>query len=607
MPKIKVLDQATVNQIAAGEVVERPSSVVKELTENAIDSGATAITVEIKEGGISFLRVTDNGCGIETEDIPSAFLPHATSKIQSGSDLLKIQSLGFRGEALASIAAVSKVEFITKTRAALSGNRYQIEGGMPLLMESIGCPDGTTILVRDLFYNTPARRKFLKTVQTEAAYCSDLLERLALSNQNIAFKFIHNNKTLLQTNGNRNLKEIIYGIYGKEIAAALLELNGVSGDFAMEGYVGKPIISRGNRNYETYFVNGRYVKHPILTAAIEDSYKTHVMQHKFPFTVFHLMVPSDLVDVNVHPTKMEVRFRDQDEIYTFVSETIQETLQQSTMIRNFQVSKPEKPKEQEKKLSSPVIRPAEPFEERRKEKETIFPIMKEKQEIPPTRQEEIKTTSFIYEKPVQGEQLFLFEEKEEEKKLKNPTIIGSLFSTYWLIEEGDQFFMIDQHAAHERILYEKIKRQYEKKEIFSQNIAPPLILTLPLREETIFLEQRELLEKLGFQLEHFGGKEYAISSLPANLYGQNGASFFLTFLDLLASDSKKATIEVLFSHIVTAACKAAIKGNQTLSKPEAKQLIEELLKLDQPFHCPHGRPIVISMSKKEIEKEFKRI
>ena len=369
MPNIQILDQQTIDKIAAGEVIERPSSVVKELVENAIDAQASAVTVEIKEGGISFIRITDNGCGIEKEQVPLAFLRHSTSKIKSVEDLFTVSSLGFRGEALSSIAAVSQVELITKTSLGISGVRYVIEGGKEQSSEEIGAPEGTTFLVRNLFYNTPARRKFLKTAQTEAGYIANLMEKLALSHPETSFKFIANNQLKLHTSGNSNLKEIIYHIYGRDIAGNLLEVQEENELFSVNGFIGKPLISRGNRNYENYFINGRYIKSALIAKSIEEGYKSFVMQHKYPFTVLHISVKGELLDVNVHPTKMELRFSNGEAIYQFLTDLVRKAINQSELV--YQVSlenerEVKKRQEQQKREQLKSGRQApEPFETKR--------------------------------------------------------------------------------------------------------------------------------------------------------------------------------------------------------------------------------------------------
>lgn len=618
MPNIEVLDQQTIDKIAAGEVIERPASVVKELVENAIDAGATAITVEIKEGGISFIRITDNGCGIEKEQVSLAFLRHSTSKIRSVEDLLTVSSLGFRGEALSSIAAVSQVELITKTAQEISGVRYVIEGSKEKTLEEIGAPEGTTFLVRNLFYNTPARRKFLKTPQTEAGYVGDLMERLALSHPEISFKFINNNQVKLHTSGNSNLKEIIYHIYGRDIAANLLEIRGENEWFSVQGFIGKPLISRGNRNFESYFINGRYVKSSLIAKSIEEGYKSFVMQHKYPFVVLQLSINGQLLDVNVHPTKMELRFSNGEVVYQFLEKLIRDTINQSELVYQVTLEKERRQKTQEtQKQHIP-----EPFETKRLEaiKESIrkdTPYEKKYPQMPKTdRVAEVSTYALpktqsqpeqpkeeIIEKPVQEDmrKLLDIESRKEHK------IIGQLFETYWLVEFDNQLYIIDQHAAHEKVLYERTMKSLEQKEFTSQTIYPPVLLTLNMQEEELLKKYMDYFKQLGFEIEHFGGKEYSVTAIPGNLFGLDGKQLVVEILDSLMSFHGNEKPDMITEKIASMSCKAAVKGNQKLSRAEEEKLIDELLTLENPYHCPHGRPTIISMTKYELEKKFKRV
>ena len=614
MPQIKLLDEQTIDKIAAGEVVDRPSSVVKELVENAIDAKASAITVEIKEGGISFIRITDNGCGIEKEQIPIAFYRHSTSKIRSVEDLLTISSLGFRGEALSSIAAVSQVELISKTQDQFIGIRYIIEGGKELEMEEIGTPNGTTFLVKNLFYNTPARRKFLKTPQTEAGYISDLMERMALSHPDVAFKFINNGQIRLHTSGNGQLKDIIYHIYGRDIAAKLLEIQAEFEDFSVSGFIGKPVISRGNRNFESYFINGRYIKSSLISKSIEDAYHGFMMQHKYPFTVLQFTMDGKLIDVNVHPNKMEMRFSNGESLYTHLVDVIQTALKQRELIPQVHLTekKREIPKTECKKAEIP-----EPFETKRLEKirqavakdspyEPKYNLVKDqprKPEISRTKEQPKKTeVPRIEEEPQQLSMPLLSREAKPRHK-----IIGQLFDTYWLVEYNDQFYMIDQHAAHEKILFERTMADYRNKDFTSQRISPPILLSLTMQEEVLLKKYLPEFKKIGFEIEPFGGKEYTVSAVPGNLYGINGQSLLVELIDELGSVSEKDTPDMVVEKIASMSCKAAVKGNQRLSRAEMEHLIDELLQLENPYFCPHGRPVIVSMTKYEIEKKFKRI
>lgn len=696
MRKIAVLDQNTIDKIAAGEVVERPASVVKELVENAVDAGATAVTVEIKEGGISFIRVTDNGNGIEKEQVPLAFLRHATSKIEKVEDLAQIASLGFRGEALSSISAVSQMEVITKTGDALTGVRYVIEGGQEKVLEEVGAPNGTTMLVRNLFYNTPARGKFLKTPMTEAGYVSAYMEQLALSHQDISFKYMVNGQTRLHTSGNSNLKDVIYGIYGRDITRELLEVHFESSGIAIDGFIGKPVVSRGNRNFENYYINGRYVKSKILMKAIEEAYKPYMMQHKYPFVCLQYTIDGNEIDVNVHPTKMEVRFQNQGAVYNATYDMITQKLAHRELIPDVTLEKrtEKKQKEQREKISAP-----EPFEERYRQRarqqpsqiregsayavqpaqspapkqeaerkapweskpfaspdagshhgqmgqtaqpfpaeqqtqplqtgQPILPAQSE-QPIPAAAQESLvqaaqteseasadrsvrsqaSPENTVPSDSIAGkaEQLELFDGRLLSKEARSRhRIIGQLFDTYWLVEYDGKFYIIDQHAAHEKVLYERFMKEFENRQVLSQMIAPPEVISLNLQEDLLLKTHLEVFERFGFEISEFGGREYTIHAVPANVYGISIQELFVEILDSLENENARRPLDLITSRIATAACKAAVKGNNALSEKEADKLIDELLGLEDPYHCPHGRPTIVSMTKYELEKKFKRI
>ena len=650
MRKIAVLDKNTIDKIAAGEVVERPSSVVKELTENAIDAGATAVTVEIKEGGKSLIRITDNGSGIEKEQVPLAFVRHATSKIERVEDLEHIASLGFRGEALSSIAAVSQVELITKTPSSITGVRYVIEGGEEKSLEEIGAPEGTTFLVHNLFYNVPARSKFLKTAVTEGSYVSSLMEQMALSHPEISFKYIVNGQVKLHTSGNYNRRDVIYQIYGREITRELLEVNYENEFLKITGYIGKPSVSRGNRNFENYYINGRFVKNKIISKAIEDAYKGYLMQHSFPFASLQIEMTGNDLDVNVHPAKMEVRFSDGQKVYDWIFQAISQTLKGKEMIPEVQAGQ-----EKEEAKDSPKMKPGqipEPFEVRQIQKireeapkrnrwemldarmQENSPVLKPNEEIlfqkreasvpitepkilpqvsqEPSREIQIEKPTMEEEQKVpktesEEQQLNLFETRMlSEKARSQHRLIGQLFETYWLVEYEDKFYIIDQHAAHEKVLYEKIVRQYQEKEILSQYLSPPLLVSLTMQEATLLEEHQDLFRRFGFEIEPFGGKEYSIHAVPVDLYGYTEGQLFVEMLDELERDGK-ISAEIFAGRMATMACKAAVKGNNRLSPAEANQLIDQLLTLENPYHCPHGRPTIIAMTRTEIEKKFKRI
>lgn len=736
---IKLLDQYTIDKIAAGEVIERPGSVIKELVENSIDAGANAITIEIKEGGMSFIRITDNGCGISKEEVPVAFLRHATSKLKTADDLLKIASLGFRGEALSSIAAVAQVELITKQENALTGTRYQIHGGKEISNEEIGAPLGTTIVVRNLFYNTPARKKFMKTPATEGSYIYDLVCRMAMSHPDVSFKFIMNGTDKLFTSGNGRLKEIIYHIYGRDITNNLLEINASNDQVKITGYLAKPSISRGNRSFEDYYVNQRYIKSNILTKAIEDAYRTFVMVHKFPFTVINFEIDPSLIDVNIHPAKRELKFINEPDMYDFTYISVRKALLFKELIPTVTPGKDKRP---ETLAERKVEKRPEPFETNRRATElppqparpnipersaqTVGPAPQAKPSMPmqqatsnipaqsmqPTTSASGQTASSIMQstpeladvqsKPdravqpdvsniqpnpehfaspvimqnrnnspieiqylkednqsvkniadntvaensvpystqpaktalnpaeanvqtnetseqkkqepitpeakIKYEQMDMFEDKfltpEAKKKHR---IIGQLFKTYWLIEYEDKFFIMDQHAAHEKVKFEELMANYKNKTAIPQYLMPPAIVSLSGTESEFLRENLEFFQNLGFQIEGFGGKEYKLSAVPANLFGLDGRELFLEFIGELSENGQKQTIDTFISKLSTMACKAAIKGNTSISFKEADTLIDQLMKLENPYTCPHGRPTLISMTETELEKKFKRI
>lgn len=663
MPQIQVLDQITIDKIAAGEVIERPASIVKELVENSIDAKAASVTVEIQDGGISLIRVTDNGSGIEREDIRNAFLRHSTSKIRKVEDLAHIASLGFRGEALSSISAVTRTELITKTKEDTFGTRYVIEGGVEQSLEDAGAPDGTTFLVRQLFYNVPARRKFLKTPMTEAGHVQDLLMRLALSHPEVAFTFINNGQTKMRTSGNGKLKDVIYSIYGREAAANLIELDYSMDGLVMKGYLGKPVITRGNRNFENYFVNGRYVKNAMLSKAIEDAYKDFLMQHKFPFVVIHFQVDGEKIDVNMHPTKMEMRFQRQQDVYNIVYEGVHRTLLEPELIPQVEAPAPKvisQPKSESPFLLKPKTAP-QPMEKKPEEKEephdeayfmkkmkervlsyhqrnSSAEVAKKEQIFRPQAQAErikdalarakevekqpqkqaeeqpelIRETPVYETKPVteeKAEQLNLFEEHllKREKKAEYK-LIGQVFETYWLVEFENSLYIIDQHAAHERVLYERTLKEMKNREFTAQYLSPPIILSLSMQEAQVLNENMDRFTRIGFEIEPFGGEEYAVRAIPDNLFGIAKKELLLEMLDDLADGiSTSMTPELIDEKVASMSCKAAVKGNNRLSAQEADALIGELLLLENPYHCPHGRPTIIAMTQRELEKKFKRI
>lgn len=713
MPQIHILDSETIDKIAAGEVVERPASVVKELVENAMDAGATAITVEAKDGGIEFIRVTDNGCGMSKEQLRTAFLRHATSKIENADDLSRISSLGFRGEALSSISAVSKVELITKTKDSLSGTRIILEGAIEKAFDEIGAPEGTTFLMRNLFYNTPVRRKFLKQPATEGSYIADLMEHMALSRPDISFKFVLGNQTRFHTSGNGDLREVIYRIYGREVANSLVPIQFEKDGIRIDGFLGKPIMVRSNRNFEIYYINGRFIKSNVIARAIEEGYKEYLMQHKFPLCVLHIKMDPERVDVNVHPTKMDVRFSDGLTVCNLIANAVRDVLKHREMIPDATLTDDK----EEKKAAQAVVKAAqkvhtpEPFERKREagyrvmeearyqaeapkqpdfkknpvwsrvfadkeevveavvkdeavkaqtdaqiqltsevslkhlkeenEEEDFFveaplpeeekaeskmpkvetasyvapPMTKEETQMPEIAnvqtaesvQTDEKTTPEEIQQVTDVEQINLFEEKMLSVDNRSRyRIIGQVFDTYWLIQFEDKLFIIDQHAAHEKVKYERLMKQYHEKQIMSQNLMPPVIVSLSGQEEAVLREYEDTFAGLGFEVESFGGSEYALRSVPVDLYGCGEKEMFLEVLDELC-DGGRSNIRVVEEKIASMSCKAAVKGNNRLSFEEAERLIDELLTLENPYNCPHGRPTIISMTKMEMEKKFKRI
>ena len=663
MANIHVLDQNTINKIAAGEVIERPASVVKELLENAIDARATAVTVEIRDGGISFIRVTDNGCGIPMEELPLAFLRHSTSKIQSVEDLFTVSSLGFRGEALSSIAAVAQVEVITKTADSLTGTRYQIEGGEEKSCEEIGSPDGTTFIVRNLFYNTPVRRKFLKTAVTEGSHVADLVEKIALSHPEISIRFIQNNQNKLHTSGNHNIKDIIYTVFGREIAANLLPVETKGEAVRITGFIGKPVIARSNRNFENYFINGRYIKSGIIMKAIEEAYKPFMMQHKYPFTLLHFQIQQELLDVNVHPTKMELRFQNGEQVFTAVRDAVSLALSHKELIPDVALNEREQ-REEERQLKRAVqerrIPIPDPFLQIRQPSggEKVFQFLKEEPvpyEIkrpvsaePPalrmgkgtktTVQTDEALTAMLLEDPAKEPetveavqalvvqapmvqapmvqapviqapaQMDLFEEKLlEEKSRSRHKLIGQLFDTYWLVEFNQSLYIIDQHAAHEKVLYEKTMASLKTRQYTCQMVDPPIILTLGSREEVMLKENLSCFTEIGFEIEPFGGREYAVRGVPDNLFSIAKKELLMEMLDSLAEGSLGKNADMVYEKVASMSCKAAVKGNHHMTFAEADELIDQLLELENPYACPHGRPTIISMTKYELEKKFKRI
>ncbi len=695
MPEIKLLDSQTIDKIAAGEVVEKPASVVKELVENAMDAGAKAITVEIKGGGIDLIRITDDGCGIPAEELPKAFLRHATSKIQSDADLFYLQTLGFRGEALASISAVAQVEMITKTKDSITGTRIVIEGGVQKELEEVGAPDGTTILVRNLFYNTPARKKFLKSAMTEGSHIVELMQHMALSMPAMSFKLVVNNAVKFHTSGNGDLKEVIYRIYGRETTKAIIPVSVEQDGIVIEGYLGKPELSRANRAFENYFVNRRYVRSNFISKGIEDGYKGFMMQHQFPFCVLHINVDTTALDVNVHPTKMQVRMSNQEQLVRTLVESIHNSLSGKEMIpeaklvkeevseervttpepfekerlKDWKVSETERICKEQVGVRAPEASDLKTVDSTKETKQDSFidftnakrpfsspeivlnptiGIMPEKKRfesdlffqdsddnvsdkenvqnesvtnniiediinadvVNTSKSNDSKPESpflqdIIIEKP---EQMDLFEEKLlTEEKRREFKVLGQVFKTYWLIEFEDKLYVMDQHAAHEKVKFEAFMAKFREKEILSQNLAPAIVVSLSPSDALVYEEHKEVFESFGFEIDSFGGNELMLRAIPVDLYGADAKEMFLAILEELAQVHSANRIEIIEDRIATMACKAAVKGNNSMTFEEVSALLDQLLTLENPYQCPHGRPTMFSMTKYEIEKKFKRI
>lgn len=709
---IKLLDKTTIDKIAAGEVIERPLSVVKELLDNSIDAGSTAITVEIREGGMSFIRVTDNGVGIPKDQVKTAYLRHATSKISDARDLNAITTLGFRGEALSTIAAVSQTEMITKTADSLTGVKYVIHGGEEIEFSEVGVPDGTTIVSRNLFYNTPARKKFLKSAMTEGSYISDLVQKIALSHPSISFKLIINNQTKIDTSGNGSVKDTIYQLFGRDITNNLIPVNYESEEIKLTGYIGKPNINRGNRGLENYFINTRYIKSGIINRAIEEGYKTFTMQHQFPFTVLYFELKPEKCDVNVHPTKMEFKYANERELFEVITRTVREALNHREIIPK-QIT----PDKKEEAAIKP--KPAEPFEAARrnveatasKAPEQLKPnfnkaVSKPVEQIntgnipkPNTKANNyspsykileslkagneglydksednaalklVNDSDVVYEasngkvtsaneaskeadvkdianidnnisdkksdadntetkniapamkskldaynnfstetlKEIKGEQASLFDDDFlTEKARKKHRLIGQVFGTYWLIQYEDNLYIMDQHAAHEKIKYEELMSNLDLNNVMSQNLMPPMVITVSYAERETILNNFDLFMKIGYDIEEFGGNEFKINAVPSNLYGLHGRQMFMEFVSSLMENAGYMSNDIFIRKLSTMACKAAIKGNSTITATEAEALIDKLLSLENPYTCPHGRPTIISISEYELEKKFKR-
>ncbi len=631
MGNIHLLDNGLINKIAAGEVVERPASVVKELMENSIDAGASLITVEIKEGGIGMVKITDNGGGIPRDQVKTAFLRHATSKLNVIEDLEDIMTLGFRGEALSSIASVAQVEMITRTKDDETGTRIVINGGVVESEEEAAANVGTVFTMKNLFYNTPARRKFLKKPATEGGYVSEVVNRIALGHSDIAIRYINNGNTIMQTNGNGDVRSAILYIYGKQMAEQMLKVSYSKDGFSVEGYAAKPELSRGNRNYENFFINGRYIRSTVVQNAVEDAYKGKMMVGKFPVFALNLTVPPNTVDVNVHPTKLEVRFSDDNFIYDIMYNAVTKALKQTELIPVVEWDKPKKVKYENvqstiedisktendfKYDDAPIVKSysaADKAAEKKESKNTVLSAM-EKLYSDTSIYDENNDKNNDKNKAMKEAAPAKIERSEktvsgESKKpfFNNYRIVGQVFSTYWIVEQDNCMYMIDQHAAHERALYEDFIEKFKNSEIQSQQLLQPVAVNLSEREKVIVEENMELLESFGFEIEEFGARTYAVRAVPYVFNTPSNVSFFVDIIDMLADRNLKNLYDTKEDAVAMMSCKAAVKGNDRLSYSEAQELIQRLLRLENPFTCPHGRPTIIEMTRYELEKKFKRI
>ncbi len=603
MKNIHLLDQQVSNMIAAGEVVERPAAVVKELIENAIDANAQMITVEIKNGGKSYIRVSDNGNGIDNEDTVVAFERHATSKIKSATDLNSIFTLGFRGEALASIAAVAHVELITRTEDAEEGTHIIMKAGKLFSQQPAGCPKGTTIIVKNLFYNTPARMKFLKKDATEAGHIGDMVNRMVLGHPEISFRYINNEKEMTFTPGDNHLRSCVYSVYGKEYAKSMVEVKHNDSSIAIQGLAGKANIARANRTFQSFFINGRYIKSNTLTYALQQAYKNILMVNRFPVAVLHLKINPASIDVNVHPTKMEVKFSNEKQIFDAVYWAIKNALYSEKDIPEVTLSKDESfnyPKPNNKGYSRinetdiiqqkiNVSRPNIPFVE--------APSLNEKNslKIEEYREQDAK------------EDIFQINETSNITSARPFKIIGQMFSTYIIIEKDEEMILIDQHAAHERLNYEKLMLDYTERTLMPQTRLVPVVIQLSNIEIEVVKAYNEFFKKIGFEVEDFGNNSVVIRQTPVSVGENHLKDLFLEIVNLIQKSNKEALTDMESHALYTIACKSAIKANRGMHMAEMEKLVEDILSLGNINTCPHGRPIMISLSKYKIEKEFKRV
>ncbi len=661
MSKIHILDNNLINKIAAGEVVERPASVVKELLENSVDAGASAVCVEISGGGIDFIRITDNGRGISKDQVETAFLRHATSKLTKIEDLEDILTLGFRGEALSSIASVSQVEIVTRTKDEEVGTKLEISAGKVIGKEETGSVVGTVITMKNLFFNVPARRKFLKKPSTEAGYINDVVARIAMGYPEISFKYINNKSVVIHTSGNNNVKDSVFHIYGKEISAKTIEVYSKKNGYTVSGLIGMPEVSRANRSYENFFINGRFIKSKIVSDAVEDAYRGKLMGGRFPVFILNMSVPSNTVDVNVHPTKLEARFSDENFIYEFIYDAVYNALKGEILIPGVKIKEevlieedknqllvkndikdendvfhfPEDRLKLAEQIKSELIVVEDVTSDNKKEDmliddsainligvvsigetdgDNIDDSLKkteknisENSECEKYKSEKQKISEM---KNIDTKNLSIdevCENKENKRFFENYKIVGQIFKTYWIIEQDECIYMIDQHAAHERVIYEDFMEKFKKRKVLSQRLVQPIAIDLSEAQKAVFEENYELIENFGFEIEEFGKNVYAVRSVPYIFKNPATASFFKDIIELLSEKNFNNLYDTKADAVASMACKAAVKGNDKLDYSEAKALIEKIISLENPFNCPHGRPTIIKMTKYDIEKFFKRV
>jgi DNA mismatch repair protein MutL len=608
---INILDENTINKIAAGEVIEKPASIIKELVENSIDADSSEITIEVRSGGISYIRVIDNGKGIGKEDMSNAFLRHATSKICSDLDLNNIATLGFRGEALASIAAVSKIEMMSKQMEESIGYRIYIEGGRVVEFEECGCPEGTIITIKDVFFNTPARLKFLKTESREAMYITNIIESLAMSHANISFKYKLNEKMVIATRGDGDIKSVILSIYGKEVYKNIIDVNSSRDFITIKGYIGNSNIAKGSRNYQSVFVNGRYIKNKTISAAVEAAYKSMLTINKFPFYVLHIYINPELVDVNVHPSKAEVKFQDDQIIFKAVYHCIKDALIEESPIMEIEEKSESLLKDIPKiNYVQQEIRAEVGIKESIEGIDNIRNINENKsinlKPIGNTTEYNSRRDYYKPEAKVNDEPVYPQSQSSGIAKFGPLAVVGQIHFTYIIAEGPDEMFMIDQHAAHERIYYEKYLKDFRSTGIQSQSLIVPIVIELSPSEKQNVFDNIELYKKIGYEIEDFGGNAITLRCVPVIYGNPDSRELFnemVNDVDLRNKDTSSMIDKILY----TMACKSAVKAGDKLSIREIDELINKLRFCDNPYTCPHGRPTIVKMSYHELEKKFKRI